>query len=262
MSEVSIDDGVVLWSVDGRRVDEADALTALQTRPLLVLMHGFGSFEGDLIELAGHLPKGFVCASPRAPLVAPAPIVNGYAWWQLPLSAQGLPLPQADPEFFEGSGPHIAAVATLAWLDALDARLRAHAGASESAANEHGNAGNKGLGTIALMGFSQGGCMVTSLLRMRPERFACGVNCSGFIGAGAFAADEKLRELRPPMFWGRDVLDPIIDDHRIALTTAWAPVHTELEARLYDGILHGIGAQELADITVFLERHVPEVRSA
>lgn len=249
MSEVSIDDEVVLWSVDGRRVAEAEALTALQTRPLLVLMHGFGSFEGDLIELAGHLPLGFVCASPRAPLVAPAPIVNGYAWWQLPLSAQGLPLPQADPEFFEGSGPHTAAVATLAWLDALDARLRAHTGET-------------GLGTIALMGFSQGGCMVTSLLRMRPERFACGVNCSGFIGAGAFAADEKLRELRPPMFWGRDVLDPIIDDHRIAITTEWAPVHTELEARLYDGILHGIGAEELADITVFLERHVPEVRSA
>ncbi|MDI6023903.1 hypothetical protein QBL02_10150 [Leucobacter sp. UT-8R-CII-1-4] len=254
MSEVSIDDGVVLWSVDGRGVGEADALTALQTRPLLVLMHGFGSFEGDLIELAGHLPKGFVCASPRAPLVAPAPIVNGFAWWQLPLSAQGLPLPQADPESFEGSGPHTAALATLAWLDTLDARVRAHSVGSP--------AGEVGLGTIALMGFSQGGCMVTSLLRIRPDRFVCGVNCSGFVGAGAFDGDEKLREIRPPMFWGRDVLDPIIDDHRIALTTEWAPTHTELEARLYDGILHGIGAAELADITAFLERHVPEVRSA
>lgn len=253
MSEVSIDDGVVLWSVDGHRVQEVDAFTALQTRPLLVLMHGFGSFEGDLIELAGHLPSGFVYASPRAPLVAPAPIVNGYAWWQLPLSAQGLPLPQADPDFFEGSGPHTAALATLAWLDGLDARLRAHSAA--------GPVGEAGLGTIALMGFSQGGCMVTSLLRMRPERFVCGVNCSGFVGAGAFPGDEKLREIRPPMFWGRDVLDPIIDDHRIALTTEWAPKHTELEARLYDGILHGIGAAELADITAFLERHVPEVRS-
>lgn len=282
MSEVSIDDGVVLWSVDGRRVHETDALNALQNRPLLLLMHGFGSFEGDLIELAAHLPRGFVCASPRAPLVAPDPIVNGYAWWQLPLNAQGLPLPQADPEYFEGSGPHRAAVVTLAWLDALDARVRAHANAAgnaatagdfdaadaakaaDAAATNHATvtSGQGGLGTIALMGFSQGGCMVTSLLRLRPERFACGVNCSGFVGAGAFEADEKLRELRPPMFWGRDPLDPIIDDHRIALTTEWAPRHTELEAHLYDGILHGIGAAELVDITGFLQQHVPEVRSS
>lgn len=249
MSEVSIDDGVVLWSVGGRRASEAESIAALADRPLLVLMHGFGSFEGDLIELAEHLPLGFVAASPRAPLVAPAPIVNGYAWWPLPLNAQGLPIRQEDPELFVGSGPHIAALAVLHWLDALDARVR-----------ETGTA--RGLGAIALMGFSQGGCMVTSLLRMRPDRFACGVNCSGFVAPGAYEGDARLREVRPAMFWGRDELDPIIDAHRIALTSDWAPVHTELEAHLYDGILHGIGAQELADISDFLKRQVPEVSSA
>lgn len=250
MSEVSIDDEVVLWSVDGQRATAEQALAGLAHRPLLLLMHGFGSFEGDLIGLAPHLPTGFVCASPRAPLVAPPPIVNGFAWWPLPLDAQGLPIRQPDPETFEGSGPYTSAVAVLDWLDALDARLRASAPAAA------------GLGTVAILGFSQGGCMVTSLLRLRPERFACGVNCSGFVAPGRFDGDAQLAQTRPPMFWGRDEADPIIDEQRIALTNAWAPEHTTLEAHLYDGILHGIGADELVDISAFLERHVPELTSA
>lgn len=249
MSEISIDDEVVLWTVNGNRATAEDAIVALQQQPLLVLMHGFGSFEGDLIGLAPNLPRGFVLAAPRAPLVVPPPIANGFAWWPLPLSPQGLPIRQPDPENFAGSGPHTAAVAVLEWLDALEARVR--------------GAGNgSGLDTIALLGFSQGGCMVTSLLRMRPERFACGVNCSGFVAPGVFDGDAKLAEIRPPMFWGRDEEDPVIDAHRIALTQAWAPEHTALESRLYSGILHGIGADEMEDIHAFLEQHVPEVSSA
>ncbi len=255
MGEVRIDDDVVLWSVDGRRVSAGQALVELAHRPLLLLMHGFGSFEGDLIGLAPHLPAGFVCASPRAPLVAPPPSENGFAWWPLPLGPQGLPLRRAEPEHFEGSGPHVAAGAVLEWLDALDTRLRG------VGADDIDGSGGPGPGTVALLGFSQGGCMVTSLLRMRPERFACGVNCSGFVAPGNFEGDAKLAELRPPMFWGRDEADPIIDEHRIALTTAWAPEHTTLEAKLYEGILHGIGADELLNISEFLLRHVPETRS-
>ncbi len=251
MTQVSIDDDAVQWSIDGRSASAEQALDALAHRPLLLMMHGFGSFEGDLIGLAPHLPAGFVCASPRAPLVAPPPIVNGFAWWPLPLGADGLPLPQPEPAEFIGSGPHTAALALLDWLDTLSLRLRGH-GESESG----------GLGTVALLGFSQGGCMVTSLLRLRPDRFACGVNCSGFVAPGTFAGDIELAAMRPPMFWGRDLADPIIDDRRIALTAEWSPAHTALEARLYDGIFHGIGAEELLDIAAFLRRHVPEARAA
>ena len=245
MTVLRIDDEVVLWSVDGRRTGAEEAIAALEHRPLLLLMHGFGSFEGDLIGLAPHLPTGFVCASPRAPLVAPPPIENGFAWWPLPLGPDGLPLRQPAPAHFVGSGPHTAAVALLAWIDGLDARLRARTG-------------GRGLGAIALMGFSQGGCMVTSLLRLRPERFACGVNCSGFVAPGAFEGDAALAAARPPMFWGRDEADPVIDEDRIARTAAWAPAHTRLEAHLYEGILHGIGSDEIADICEFLLRHAPD----
>jgi phospholipase/carboxylesterase len=130
--------------------------------------------------------------------------VNGFAWWPLPIGADGMPIRQPEPAQFVGSGPHTAALALLEWLDQLSSRVQDRSGA--------------GLGTVALLGFSQGGCMVTSLLRLQPERFVCGVNCSGFVAPGAFDGDARLAQLRPPMFWGRDELDPIIDESRIATT--------------------------------------------
>lgn len=205
-------------------------------------MHGFGSFEGDLIELASQLPDGFVIASPRAPLVAPPPIENGYAWWNLTLGPDGLPQREAPPANFEGSAPHTAAVALFEWIDALDAELR--------------EAGGDGLGHIVPMGFSQGGCMATSLLRLRPSRFVCAVNCSGFVAPGAYAADEALAAIRPPLFWGRDPEDPIIDAGRIRYTAQWSPQYTALEAHLYRGIQHSISQQELIEVSEFITRHM------
>lgn len=158
------------------------------------------------------------------------------------MGSDGRPTHGPEPEEFLGSPPHVAAVAALAWLDELDARVEASTGSR--------------LGEIAPMGFSQGGAMVTSLLRLRPERFACGVICSGFVAPGAHEADAALARVRPPVFWGRDEADPMIAPSRAAALGVWATAHTELEARLYDGILHGIGEAELADISVFLRRHL------
>lgn len=246
MTELRIDHERVCWTVDGRAASADEAVRALASRPLVLLMHGFGSFEGDLVELARLLPDGVVCASPRAPLVVPPPVVNGFAWWPLRFGPDGLVVRDEPPTEFEGSGPHLAAVALLEWLDALDARVRA-AGDPETGPGT-------GLGDIVPFGFSQGGCMATSLLRLRPERFVCAVNCSGFVAPGAWAGDAELAAIRPPMFWGRDPADPVIDAARIALTAEWAPAHTELEARLYHGVAHGIAAQEVADISAFVER--------
>lgn len=223
MTDLRIDPETVVWSLP-----EAERLEALRTRPLLVLMHGYGSFEGDLIQLAAGLPEGFVFASPRAPLVAPAPIENGYSWF--PLTTPGNPNP-ADLDR--------SAAAVLTWLDTLDARV------------------DGGLGEIALLGFSQGGAMMTTLFRHRPDRFAAGVNCSGFSVHPELPGDARLRERRPPVFWGRDEQDPIITPAAIARTAAWLPEHSTLTERLYPGIAHSISAQELGDIAAFLSEHVP-----
>lgn len=47
------------------------------TRPLVVLLHGRGSDETDIIALADHLPAGPVYAAPRAPIAEG----GGFAWF-------------------------------------------------------------------------------------------------------------------------------------------------------------------------------------
>ena len=48
-------------------------------KPLLVLLHGYGANEQDLLSLAGMLPQEFAVASLRAP-IAMGP---GFTWFPL-----------------------------------------------------------------------------------------------------------------------------------------------------------------------------------
>ena len=48
--------------------------------PMIVLLHGWGSDETDLIGLSNALPKNFIVVSVRAPFTRPE---GGYAWYQL-----------------------------------------------------------------------------------------------------------------------------------------------------------------------------------
>ena len=67
---VSLVTSAVIWSAPER--ERAD-------RPLLVLLHGYGSHEGDLFSLAPMLPLSPVIASLRAPH-AQGP---GYSWFPI-----------------------------------------------------------------------------------------------------------------------------------------------------------------------------------
>jgi phospholipase/carboxylesterase len=107
------------------------------------------------------------------------------------------------------------------------------------------------------MGFSQGGCMVSMLMRHRPERFAAGVICSGFIAEMDAPGDTTLAQNRPPIFWGRDEHDPIIAQRMIEPTEAWLPEHSTLTAKLYPGIEHSISGEEMRDIHAFLSHTAP-----
>ncbi|RFA13685.1 hypothetical protein B7R22_12690 [Subtercola boreus] len=186
-------------------------------------MHGYGSHENDLISLAPLLPEGTIAASLRAPLVAPQPIVDGFAWFTI-----GQP---GNPQI---SGLDDAAASVLEWLD----RVEAAYGTAPS---------------ITTLGFSQGGAMAVHLLRTAPARFAAAVNLSGFTVTGDAPGDQVLAVTRPPVFWGRDVADPIITAEAVARTEAWLPGHSTLTANLYPGILHGVSQEEIGDVTVFLQ---------
>src|SRR5690606_37857192 len=69
----AIDEQHVLWSTP--EPERAG-------KPLVVLLHGYGSHEGDLFALAPSLPLGAVVAAPRA--FDPHPSGFGFSWFPLP----------------------------------------------------------------------------------------------------------------------------------------------------------------------------------
>lgn len=208
---MTLDTDAILWSAP--EVERAG-------RPLLVLLHGVGSHEGDLFGLAPYLPSEPVIASLRAPL----PYGPGFAWFPMPGEAP-------DAERFAVARESAASV--LAWLASLSSE----------------DVGTRGVG---LLGFSQGAAMTFELLRARPELFDYAVPLSGFVFPDPHPGDAALAQRRPPVFWGRGDADELFPPERLAFSREWIPEHTTLTERVYPGLGHGINEQELGDIAEFV----------
>jgi phospholipase/carboxylesterase len=200
-----IDPSAIIWSAP-----EAERAG----RPLLVLLHGYGSHEGDLFGLSPHLPLQPVIASVRAPLRAGP----GYAWYGL----EG-----ATPES-RSDGADAAARGLLHWLDGVQAS------------------------SVGLLGFSQGGAMSIHLLRHAPEQFDFAVSLAGFVVQGDAPADARLAALAPPVFWGRGTHDAVIPPAFVDHTQSWLPKHSTLTERIYEGLGHSVSEAVLADVLTFL----------
>ncbi|WP_431804734.1 alpha/beta hydrolase [Microbacterium sp. bgisy203] len=212
-----LDDAAVLWSAP-----PALDPTERAERPVLVLLHGYGSEEGDLFGLVPYLPDEFVVAAVRAPLTPPFP-TPGWSWFPI----EGLQTQDA-------GAVTAAAEALLAWLDrAVDAAA-----------------------SVGLLGFSQGAVIALQALRLRPERFAFVVNLAGFVADGSLPTDEVLAGIRPPVFWGRGARDDVIPPARVAHTIEWLPRFVELSGRVYPGLSHSVSEDELADVRAFLDKQL------
>lgn len=214
MSEIpGLDTEAVRWSADA---------AARGDRPLLVLLHGYGSEEGDLMGLVPHLPDDFVFAAVRAPLTPPFP-APGWSWFPI--------------EGVDGRDPAAttaAAEALLAWLDALP--------------SQHPSVG--------LLGFSQGGVVALQAMRLQPERFAFVVNLAGYADPHPLPGDDVLAESKPPVFWGRGALDQVIPPERVEHTVQWLPAHSDLRGRVYPALGHSVSQDELDDVVAFLRTHL------
>ena len=198
-----IDPGAVMWSAPERE---------RAGRPLLVLLHGLGSHEGDLFGLGPYLPLGPVLASVRAPI----PHQGGYAWYPAGERAE------------QGQHADASAVAVLEWLDTLSYT------------------------SVGLLGFSQGGVIATQLMRHRPHFFRYAVNLAGFVMPDENPGDEELARVAPPVFWGRGTVDDVIADSLIEYTQTWLPLHTTMTERIYEGLGHGVNGAQLRDVQEFI----------
>lgn len=202
-----LDPRAVIWSSRPEEVAE---------RPLLVLLHGVGSHEGDLFSFAPRLPLQPVIASLRAP----GRYGTGWSWYEL-----GTP---GEPK---SEGVDAAAQAVLDWIDALPVRPS----------------------SIGLLGFSQGAAVSLQVLRHAPERIDYVVQLSGYVTSGVLPGDTELERVRTPVFWGRGTRDEVIPDVAVEWTDEWLPEHSELESHVYEDVGHAVSQSELADVVRFIQ---------
>jgi phospholipase/carboxylesterase len=120
--------------------------------PVLVLLHGVGSHEGDLFGLADQFPDEFLVVSVRAPLTLRP---GSYAWFPVQFTPEG---PVADSARAEESRKTL--VQFLAWV----------------AAEYHTDPTR-----VVVVGFSQGAIMAASLALTVPEKIQAAVLMSGRI---------------------------------------------------------------------------------
>ncbi|ACF14857.1 phospholipase/Carboxylesterase [Chloroherpeton thalassium ATCC 35110] len=123
-----------------------------ETSPLLLLLHGYGSNEQDLIQLAPDLDDRFLVISPRAPeILGP----GMFGWFPIEFHADGITV-----------NPELAMLAQQKLLDFFDELL-------ETYPVDHSK--------IFVMGFSQGAVMSYLAAFSQPEKVAGIVAMSGQI---------------------------------------------------------------------------------
>jgi phospholipase/carboxylesterase len=191
------------------------------TDRMVVVLHGRGADERDLLPVARELPPAHVVS-----LRAPDPMGPGYTWYALDLSGGGLHQSQPDPDGFRRS------------LDLV----------SESVA---GARAAYGADSVGLLGFSQGAITSLSLLLEDPTRFDWVVALHGYLAAShADRAPAGLAAV--PVFVGAGESDEVIPVSRAeAAAEALREAGATVTYRTYP-TGHGIGRAELDDVVAFV----------
>jgi phospholipase/carboxylesterase len=185
---------------------------------VVLLLHGLGSDEDDLLSLAPQLPRDVVYASLRGVHACG----QGYGWLQPP------PLDPSAPGMLEES-----AHAVETWIDA---RLSAR--------------------PVGAIGFSQGGILALQLLRRDLAALDWAVNLSGEPYPTTMPTDDALAARRPPVLWGHGGRDPLYDDAQETGIRAWLRAHTDLVEVRSPQLGHGIDALVLEAVVGFVHDRV------
>ena len=199
--------------------------------PLLILLHGFGSNEQDLISFAPYLDKRFFIAGARAPFTTD---FGGFAWFQIRYNQRGM---EIDAKQAEESRRLL-----LKFVDEIVA--------------EHDLDAER----IYLGGFSQGAIMIYGLILSEPEKFAGAVPMSGVLAPQYLekrAVDERLKDF--PIFVSHGVYDsvlPIQFGREARAQLEKLPV--KLDYKEYP-IAHNVSEESLRDVVNWLTRQLNSV---
>ncbi|HEY6101822.1 MAG TPA: phospholipase, partial [bacterium] len=201
---------------------------AAASPPLLLLLHGVGSHEGDLMGLAPYLDARFLIVSARGPVTL-AP--GMYAWFQVVLDPAN---PIINPEQAESSRRTI-----IRFI-------------GEAVAAYHADPAR-----VYLMGFSQGAIMSLSVALTEPSLVAGVVAMSGRLLPEVLprlAPPDALRGL--PILLQHGVADQVLPiQHGRTARDGLAALRVDLTYREYP-IGHQVSDESLADAAAWLTEHL------
>jgi len=193
--------------------------------PAVVLIHGRGTNERDLLPIGAQLPEELHVLSVRAPQPMDGP--DSYTWYALDLSSGGLHDSQPDAEGFRRS------------LDSIH-------GFVEAATDRYDLDPDR----IGLLGFSQGAITSMAALLERPDAYRWVVALNGYLADSH--ADRAEEAADKPVFVGCGSMDQVIPPERAeraAETLAEGGVDARFER--YD-VGHGTTPEELSDVLGWL----------
>ena len=192
--------------------------------PAVVLMHGRGADEQDLLPVARELPDELAAVSLRAP----DPVGGGYRWYEIQ-APEGLDTSQPHPEEYRRS---------------LNLVTESIAAATETYGLDPDR--------IGLLGFSMGSMIGMGLLLEAPRRYSWLVGLHGYLPEShATKAPDGI--VGKPVFLGAGASDQIIPPSRVETAAErFRELDAEVSFNVYS-VGHGIGTEELADLVAFVE---------
>ena len=195
-------------------------------RPLLVMLHGFASYEQHLFQHAGLFDEQWPIIAPRAPLrIGP----GAYRWFYFDRTAAG---PIIRTEEQQESLRQL-----VAFIDAIRNQLKPK--------------------QIFLLGHSQGGSMALSVLMTRPDLIDGIVNINGRIvpnNAASPSPHSRLRDFPIFMRHGKD--NPIVPLPMAHSTRDLLTQHgTSIDYREVPDLGHDFTLEILADASQWLKGH-------
>jgi phospholipase/carboxylesterase len=190
-----------------------------EARAAVVMLHGRGGSADDILSLAGALRQ--------ADLAYIAPQAAGRTWYPYSFLA---PLEQNEPYLSR----------SLAAIGAIMQDLAGRGIPSER---------------VALMGFSQGGCLALEYAARNAKRYAGIAGLSaGLIGPPGLTRDYQGSLAGTPVFLGCSDVDSHIPLDRIKVSTqVLRAMHAAVTERIYPGMGHTINQDEVAHVRRLLE---------
>jgi len=192
--------------------------------PAVLLLHGRGSHERDLLSLADAFPDGVHILSARAP----DRMGQGYTWYELDLSNGGLPNSEPVEEDY---------LRSRELVDEFVGQAKAE----------------YGIGDVGILGFSQGSILGMGSLLDKPETYEYVVGLHGYLPARYESGYDVSGK---PVFLAAGESDEIIAESRTAeAADRLREFGADVTYNTYP-TGHGIGADEHRDATEWLAEHV------